>query len=286
MTRWSAIVVSQGDRPAELARAVGSLLAQEGVDVEVVVVGNGWEPSGLAEQVRTVSSPVNLGPPGGRNLGLDAVSAPYAFFLDDDAHLPHADTLVRLGRLFEADDRLGVVQTRIRTPEGDSLARWVPRMRDKDAERGSVAFYVLEGSVAARRTVLERTGNWAGRFFYAHEGIEFAWRAWDAGFRVEYHPELEAVHPRMHPSRHEDHLWLDARNRVWLARRNLPAPVAVTYLVLRSGMSLGRNARHPAAAAAWARGFRAGLTSDAGRRRPISWRTVWAMTRHGRPPLV
>ncbi|MBR7743480.1 glycosyltransferase [Phycicoccus sp. BSK3Z-2] len=285
-SRWAAVVVSQGTRPVELARAVASLEAQTGVDLEVVVVGNGWEPTGLPGTVRTVHSAENVGAPGGRNLGLGVVDAPYVFFLDDDAHLPHADTLARVQALFEADPGLGVVQTRIRTPEGDTLARWVPRMRDKDAERGSAAFYVLEGSVAARRTVLERTGNWAGRFFYAHEGIELAWRTWDAGFRVEYHPELEAVHPRMHPSRHADHLWLDARNRVWLARRNLPAPVAVLYLADRALMSLGRNARHPAAAAAWARGFRAGLTSDAGRRRPMSWRTVWAMTRHGRPPLV
>ena len=286
MSSWSAVVVSQGTRPTELARAVGSLLAQRDVDLEVVVVGNGWEPEGLPDGVRSVHSPVNLGPPGGRNLGLAEVDAPYAFFLDDDAHLPQPDTLARLGRLFDEDPDLGVVQTRIRTPEGDSLSRWVPRMRDKDPERASLAFYVLEGSVAVRRSVLEGSAGWAGRFFYAHEGIELAWRAWDAGFRVEYRPELEAVHPRMHPSRHEDHLWLDGRNRVWLARRNLPAPVAVLYLLDRAGMSLARNARSPSSARAWARGFREGLRADAGTRRPISWHTVWRMTRHGRPPVV
>ncbi len=284
--RWSAVVVSQGNRPAELARAVESLLAQEAVEVEVVVVGNGWDPDGLPDEVLTVHSPENLGPPAGRNLGLARVDAPFAFFLDDDAYLPHPDTLARLTALFAADAGLGVVQTRIRTPEGDSLGRWVPRMRDKDPMKGSDAFYVLEGSVAARRSVLDCTGNWAGRFFYAHEGIELAWRSWDCGYRVEYRPELEAVHPSVHPSRHTDHLWLDGRNRVWLARRNLPLPVAVLYLADRAVISLGRNARRPEAAAAWARGFRAGLTTDAGTRRPMRWSTVWRMTRRGRPPVV
>jgi GT2 family glycosyltransferase len=283
---WSAVVLSQGDRPAELARAVGSLLAQEDVDVDVVVVGNGWEPEGLPPEVRTVHSPENVGPPAGRNLALAVVDRPLVFFLDDDATLPDPKTLSRIGRVFAADPALGVVQTRIRTPEGDTLRRWVPRMRDKDPEHASSVFYVLEGSVAARRTVLDRTGGWAGRFFYAHEGIELAWRAWDAGFRVEYRPELSALHPRVHPSRHDRHLWLDGRNRVWLARRNLPWPVAVLYVGTRAGISIGRNARHPAAAAAWARGAWTGLRAPAGRRRPMAWRTVWEMTRRGRPPLV
>ena len=34
------------------------------------------------------------------------------------------------------------------------------------------------------------------------------------------------------------------------------------------------------------RGYRLGLTSDAGARRPISWRTVWRMARAGHPPIV
>ncbi|NHA66772.1 glycosyltransferase family 2 protein [Phycicoccus flavus] len=286
MARWRAVVVTMGTRPVELARAVASLRAQEDVDLEVVVVGNGWAPEGLPDGVRTVHSPENLGPPAGRNLGLAGAGAEHFFFLDDDAHLPHPDTLARLERLLEDDPGLGVVQTRIRTPEGDSLPRWVPRMRDKDPERGSVAFSLLEGSVAVRGAVLAASDGWPGPFFYAHEGIELAWRAWDAGYRVEYHPELEAVHPRIHPSRHEDHLFLDGRNRVWLARRNLPLPLGVLYVGVRGGMSLARTARQPSAAAAYLRGVAAGLRRPAGPRRPMAWRTVWTMTRHGRPPVV
>ena len=33
-------------------------------------------------------------------------------------------------------------------------------------------------------------------------------------------------------------------------------------------------------------GFREGWRSPAGPRRPIKWRTVWRMTRLGRPPII
>ena len=52
-----AVVLSMGDRTPELALALDTLLAQEGVDLDVVLVGNGWEPTGLPDGVRTVHLP-------------------------------------------------------------------------------------------------------------------------------------------------------------------------------------------------------------------------------------
>ncbi len=68
------------------AAAIESLLAQEGVEVDVVVVGNGWQPEGLPE-VRGVFLPEDVGIPGGRNAGVPAVRGELLFFLDDDARL-------------------------------------------------------------------------------------------------------------------------------------------------------------------------------------------------------
>ena len=50
------VVLTMGNRPAELRRAVESLLAQQGVTVDVIVVGNGWQPTGLPEGVKALSS--------------------------------------------------------------------------------------------------------------------------------------------------------------------------------------------------------------------------------------
>ena len=58
------VVLTQGRRPAELAAALDSLRAQTGVELDIVVVGNGWEPEGL--DVRSVALAEDRGIPAGR----------------------------------------------------------------------------------------------------------------------------------------------------------------------------------------------------------------------------
>jgi hypothetical protein len=93
------------------------------------------------------------------------------------------------------------------------------------------------------------------------------------------------LHPTTAPSRHASYHFNVARNRVWLARRNLPAPLVPVYLGVWLLLTL---ARRPSLSAlkAWLGGFRAGWTTPCGPRRPMRWRTVWRLTRLGRPPVV
>ena len=73
MTAFGCVVLTQGRRPEQLRAAVASLLAQEGVEVDVAVVGNGWAPAGLPGGVHAVALPEDVGIPGGRNAGVGAV---------------------------------------------------------------------------------------------------------------------------------------------------------------------------------------------------------------------
>lgn len=283
---WSAVVISQGDRPQELERSLGSLLAQQGVTLELIVVGNGWEPTGLPPQAISVHVPQNVGAPGGRNRGIERASGDLLFFLDDDAYLDGVDTLAALESAFAAQPRVGIIQTRIASPDGATARRWVPRLRDKRPDVGSEVFSVLEGSVAVRAEVLAASDGWAEEFFYAHEGIDLAWRAWDAGYTVEYRPEHRAIHPLVTRDRHADAWVQDGRNRVWLAKRNLPVLVGVAYVVVWGSLTAIANVKAPRNFCGWLRGAKAGLGANGGQRRAMSWRTVWRMTRHGRPPIV
>ena len=92
-------------------------------------------------------------------------------------------------------------------------------------------------------------------------------------------------HPQVPPTRHPDFYRLNARNRVWLARRNLPWALAVPYLVNWIVLTLIRE-RSSSALKAWFKGFIEGLREPAGERRPMTWRTAWRMLRLGRPPIV
>jgi GT2 family glycosyltransferase len=134
--------------------------------------------------------------------------------------------------------------------------------------------------------VFDAAGGWADPFFYAHEGIELAWRVWDTGHRAWYAGELVAHHPVIQQTRHSYYYRLNARNRVWLARRNLPLPLIPLYVGAWTAIQGVRFARRPAGAGAWFAGWREGWRVDPGGRRPLRWHTVWRMTAAGRPPIV
>jgi GT2 family glycosyltransferase len=285
--RVGVVVLTQGTRPDDLAAGLAGVLAQEGVELDVVCVGNGWEPDGLPEGVRALALPENLGIPAGRNAGVDAVAGEYLFFLDDDARIPSPRFLVDAIALLASNRRIGLVQPRVDSTDGTpSPRRWIPRILKGDPRRSGPVFSVWEGAVVLRRDVFARTGGWAAPFFYAHEGIELAWRVWDTGRTAWYAGELVAQHPVIQPTRHADYYRLNARNRVWLARRNLAAPLALVYVASWTAIQCLRWRRDPAALRAWFAGWREGWRSDPGGRRVLSARTVLRMAFAGRPPIV
>ena len=281
-----AVVLSQGTRPVEFPRALESLLAQQGVDLDVVVVGNGWEPVGLPPGVRAIHLPENVGIPEGRNVGAAEVRGDVLFFYDDDAYLPTTDVLARLVQVLERHPRVGAVQPRPVDPGGaPSPARWVPRPGGRDPLRPGVVGWIWEGTFVVRREAFRRAGGWPGHFFYGHEGIELVWRIWDEGFTTWYAPDVVMNHPATSPTRHAVYYRLNARNRVWVARRNLPAPLVVAYLATWTAITVLRL-RSPRLLREWFAGFREGMGPGAGPRRPMSWRTAWRLTRAGRPPVI
>lgn len=283
---FGVVVLTQGNRPEDLARGLASLLAQRGVELDVVVVGNGWQPSGLPRGVRGHGLPSNLGIPAGRNAGVPLVEGDLLFFLDDDATLPRADVLAAMADEFAADPRLGLIQPRVVDAEGRAAPRrWTPRMRVGDPGRSSAAMSVWEGAVAIRRSAYEFTGGWPEPFWYAHEGIELAWRVWDGGFQVRYLGGIEVHHPAITPTRHPVFHRFQARNRVWLARRNLPLPIGVAY-VASWALVGGLRLRSREAVAETLRGYWSGFTEPCGERRPMRWRTIGRMLLAGRPPII
>ena len=231
---FGVVVLTMGKRPEDLAAGVASLLAQEGVVLDIIVVGNGWQPDGLPQAVQC----------------------------------------------------LGLVQPRVVDPSGlASPGRWVPRLRVGDPAAPGPATSLWEGAVAMRRSVFDAVGGWPDPFFYAHEGIEVVWRTWDVGSVAWYAGDLVVNHPVIDPARHEVYYRLNARNRVWLARRNLPLLLEPLYVGTWVALTVLRM-RDREALRAWFGGLREGLSVNPGGRRRMRWRTVWAMTRAGRPPII
>jgi GT2 family glycosyltransferase len=290
--RWGAVVLTQGGRPEALDRAVRSLLRQRGVEVDVAVVGNGWRPEGLPEGVKGVHLERDEGIPAGRNAGVPAVEGELLFFLDDDAEIVDEDALATLATLLArrgAEERaVGLVQLRVEPRDGGRRSSdWSPRLGAGGPLRSGEVTAVWEGAVAMPRPVFDEVGGWPAEFRFVHEGVDLAWRVMEAGYRVHYAAELAVMHPSPppNPTRHAYSTYYGARNRVWLARRYLPLPLGVAFgasFLLRTWRRLGSGRERRALL----RGYRDGLRGSAGPRRPLSARTLWRMTRAGRPPVI
>lgn len=289
--KLGAVVITMGTRPDELRALLDSVAGQDGDPIEVVVVGNGAPVTDVPAGVRTVELPENLGIPGGRNVGIEAFGpggsdVDVLLFLDDDGLLPDSGTARLVRAAFEADPGLGIVSFRIADPEtGLTQRRHVPRLRASDPMRSSRVTTFLGGANAVRTKVLGEVGGLPDEFFYAHEETDLAWRALDAGWSIEYRADMLLLHPTMPPSRHAVYHRMVARNRVWVARRNLPAPLVPVYLAVWILLTLLRRPSLPALKA-WFGGFAEGWRTPCGPRRPMRWRTVWRLTRLGRPPVI
>lgn len=280
------VLLTMGDRPAELRRAVESLLAHEPPPAQVVVVANGCDAAALdlPPGATVVDAGANVGIPAGRNLGAHAVEADVIAFLDDDADAADPAITGYLAAQFAADPRLGVIAFRIVDPEtGQTQSRHVPAVGGRHPERARPVTTFLGGAAAVRRTAFHEAGELPGAFFYAHEETDLSWQLLDRGFGLRYDPAVTVTHPATTPGRHAMSSRLGARNRVWLARRNLPWVLAIFYTSVWTALPLLRRNVDPRAFLA---GTVEGWRTDPGPRRPIAWRTVKEMTRLGRPPIV
>jgi GT2 family glycosyltransferase len=279
-----AVILTQGRRPVELAAAIDSLLGQQGVDVDIVVVGNGWTPANLPEGVGALALAQDLGTSAGRNAGVPAVRGDILLFLDDDAGIAPG-MLAPLAARFD-DPAVGAVQPRVRASDGGPPPRdWVPRLRVGDRARSSEATSVWEGAVAVRRTVFEQVGGWPAMFGRGHEGVDLAWRIMDTGRRVLYAGDVEAFHPSYPTAPYDHSLYFGVRNRIFLARRHLPLPLGAVFVAafLLRALPVVRSATRARAAL---RGFRDGVRLPCGPRRRLRVNTLWRMTRAGRPPVL
>ncbi len=275
----SWILLTMGDRPDELAAAVASI-PRDGH--EIIVVTNGAPGAVLPDGVIRIDLAENVGIPAGRNEGAARATGDTLVFLDDDAQVAPGDGVGRALTRFDTEPDLAVVGFRIADPAtGATARRHVPRLGRSDPSRSGDVTSFLGGAVAIRRAAFESVGGLPAAFFYSLEETDLAWRLLDAGWRVAYDADAVVHHPPTSIARHAEGARRTARNRVLMARRLLPAPLAPIYVTTWFVLSLVRSRT----LGPLLDGTRDGLRAEVDRQ-PIAWRTVLTMTRLGRPPII
>ncbi len=287
--RIGVVIVTMGNRPQELDALIASVGKQDVAPSRVVLVGSATPLTDVQHDVTRIPLEENPGCPGARNVGLRALcesgEVDVAIELDDDGLLITDDVFRTVQRLYAEDPALGIVSFRIADEHGQTQRRHVPRLRADDPMRRGPVTTFLGGGHALSVPMLNEIGLWPSEFFFGHEESDLGWRALDAGWKIHYEPELVLQHPKTSPARHGVYYRFTARNRVWLARRRLPLLLIPVYLGVWTLLTLARI-RSLTGLSAWCSGFLEGVRTPCGQRKPMKWRTVWRMTRLGRPPIL
>lgn len=286
------VILTMGDRPDGLDRALASIPAGDGTiyivdnseDSETADPSTGSPSEHESRTTVWLHPGENLGVPGGRELAAARSRADVVIFLDDDAALLDADVEQRLEAAFREKPRLAVVTFRLRDEFGETSRRHIPRVGRRGATSPGPVAYFLGGACAIRTAAYDEAGGYWSSLHYSHEELDLSWRLADKGWGVSYDPEIEVWHPRTPISRHARGWWLTGRNRVMVARRNLPAPVLVVHTLAWAVIGGVRATSDGQLTAYWS-GWLTGWKQEVPRN-PVSWGALLRITRAGRVPIV
>jgi GT2 family glycosyltransferase len=292
------VVLAWGDEPW-LTSCIESVLASEGVQVDLVVVDNGCRPEDLAavsgpERFRLLSPGDNLGFAGGCNLGIGALETEFLALVNSDC-VVRPDTL---RKLVEEARRPGVgpVMASVRIADSPELLNssgnpvhivglsWAGGLYRK--ENRTEAFDVTAASGACmvlRRTVWSSLEGFDPEYFAYVEDTELSLRSWQRGLSARCVPTAIASH-HYEFSRNSTKMYLLERNRLmmigtlWSTRSLiLLAPLLLLVEMLLLGHALRQG---------WARQKVRGWIWIWTNRRHVQERRRWVQQGTTQPPSV
>jgi hypothetical protein len=201
--RVTAVVVNWNSGN-DVARVVGDLALQQGVDLRTIVVDNASRDESVAKARATdvafelVEAGANLGYTGGNNLGAKTAGADaHLFIVNPDVSLPDPGAVATLCEALAADERLAAVAPVIEVAPGkaeylDSVvdfdgATVEHRQTDADIPPSPTVLTQpwIDGAAWLLRAEARRDiGLFDERFFLFYEEVDWCLRAGAAGWRV------------------------------------------------------------------------------------------------------
>jgi len=234
----SFVVVTWNRREA-LASCLRSLRLQARPDCETVIVDNG-STDGTAELVaasfpdmKLIRSPEDLGVASGRNLGIGAAAGDYLILIDDDACFEGSDVVEQTLTRFEREPHLAAIAFTIRDAANGEVSRKSIPFCDKRVVPGDVpCSYFCGAGFALRRSALPLPEPFWPPLFYGAEELDTSFRLLDRGKQILFTDAVTVIHREWIEDRPSGQwVYYHARNRCWVAARNLPLSRALSTTV-------------------------------------------------------
>lgn len=187
-------------------------------------------------------------------------SADYVLLLNNDTEIVQENWLTRLVEVSERNQDLGVVGCKVVEPSGEIhydgryfplsnfLYPWTKakyRYNRHEFNNTDDSFEYIDEVVGAvfliKMDLIETIGGLDEGYSPAYyEESDYCVRAWDAGYRVAYVPDVEVVHLRQQTSKQFDAIWIEHlrhRNNMRFMILHYPLSwclIAIPFLILQT----------------------------------------------------
>jgi len=201
--RRADIIILSWNRTDDTIAAITSAVEQRGVDKQVLVVDQGSEIENIDSlerfirglpEVKLKKLGQNSGVPGGRNIAAAMGNADYVIALDSDAVFADHDMVARAVAYLESRPDLCAIGFRIQnffTGSNDDTSWDYP---GHDPDKGFRTTRFIGAGHAIRRSVFEAVGGYDARLFFCLEEVDLCYRMLNAGYCIEYFPDVRILH--------------------------------------------------------------------------------------------
>lgn len=287
-----SVVIPSYNRKGCIQMLLRDVLAQRGVDFEVIVVddcSSDGTPELVARefpQVRLLRNLRNGGPCVTRNRGILAAHGEIILGFDSDVTVPDRHLIAKASAAFDESPDCSGFAFRILASDGrsdDAPRWWHPHPLARAAATRFETNYFSGTAYAFRRPALVAAGLFPEAYFMHYEEVELALRVIDGGGSIQYRPELTAVHHANPVSRRSEiKVFYKPRNQVLLAWRCFPALRGAWWLAPRLANGLFQATRNKSLSDWW-RALRSAHTlAGSSPRRPLARSTWRRLARMGR----
>jgi GT2 family glycosyltransferase len=240
-----------------IRRCLDAVLQTDYPDLEIILADNGSTDGSLDwmeghyrdPRLRSVRLSENWGYAGGNNRAAGAAQGEVLVFLNVDTEV-EAGWLDPVVDLFDADQQVGIVQSRLRQmrdPDrlesaghyldwlGLSHARGAGTRDQGQYREVEEVFGAVGAAMAVRRSLFEYLGGFDSSYFCYFEEIDLCWRAWLCGHKTLFAPDSVVYHYRGgssagDASSHAHTFFLAVRNRIVSFLKLLEWPLLLIWL--------------------------------------------------------